>query len=164
MNTLTKALLYLSTATLLAAACSSGESKAARARVDTLPGGIVRTMSEAPTGWADSTDAWKLVLEREIQPPEGDPGELFDPQDLAMNDRGEIFVKDQKPAVIKVFDASGNYLRSIGREGDGPGEFRTAFLAVRGDTVIAQDPQNSRVTAFDARTGQPVSNWRSTCC
>jgi hypothetical protein len=148
----------------LAAACSSRETRTATARIDTLPGGIIRTMSDAPAGWADSTGAWKLVLEREVQPPEGDPGELFDPQDLALNDRGEIFVKDQKPAVIKVFDASGNYVRSIGREGDGPGEFRTAFLAVRGDTLIAQDPQNSRVSTFDAQTGQMVATWRSTCC
>jgi hypothetical protein len=115
-------------------------------------------------GWSDSASAWRLVPLHEIQPPEGDPGELFDPQDLAMNDRGEVFVKDQKPAVIKVFDSEGNYRRSIGREGDGPGEFRVAFLAVRGDTVITQDPQNARISTFDAETGRVLTTWRSTCC
>ena len=149
---------------LLIAACSGEKAPVPTARVDTLPGGIVRTMSDAPIGWNDSTSAWKLVLLHEIQPPEGDPGELFEPQDLAMNDRGELFVKDQKPAVIKVFDAEGNYRRSIGREGAGPGEFRTAFLAVRGDTLIAQDPQNSRITTFHAQTGAMLATWRSTCC
>ena len=144
--------------------CSADKPARATARIDTLPGGIVRTISDAPVGWSDSTSAWKLVLLHEIQPPEGDSGELFDPQDLAMNDRGEVFVKDQKPAVIKVFDPEGNYQRSIGREGDGPGEFRVAFLAVRGDTVITQDPQNSRVSTFDARTGRMLTTWRSTCC
>jgi hypothetical protein len=159
----TRSLILLYFLTFLSA-CSSDNPKIATARVDTLPGGIVRTLSTAPTGWSDSTKAWKLVLEHEIQPPEGDPGELFDPQDVAMNDRGEIFVKDQKPSVIKVFDGSGNFLRSIGREGDGPGEFRVAFLAVRGDTLITQDPQNARVSTFNTQTGQMVATWRSTCC
>lgn len=148
----------------LLAACSADKPPRVTARIDTLPGGIVRTLSDAPVGWSDSADAWKLVLTHEIQPPEGDSGELFDPQDLAMNERGEIFVKDQKPSVIKVFDAAGNYIRSIGREGDGPGEFRVAFLAVRGDTLITQDPQNSRITTFNAQTGMMLSTWRSTCC
>jgi hypothetical protein len=104
------------------------------------------------------------VLDHAIQPPEGDPGELFDPQSLAMNERGEIFIKDRNPSVIKVFDARGSFLHTIGREGDGPGEFRTAFLAVRGDTLIAQDPQNSRVTTFNSASGATLSSWRSTCC
>lgn len=149
---------------VILAACSRDTPEPVTARVDTLPGGIIRTMSDAPIGWRDSASAWQLVLEHEIQPPEGDPGELFDPQDLALNGRGEIFVKDQKPSVIKVFDAAGAYLRAIGREGDGPGEFRTAFLAARGDTLVTQDPQNSRVTTFNAQTGAVLSTWRSTCC
>ena len=146
------------------AACSAEKPARAVARIDTLPGGIVRTISDVPVGWSDSTSAWKLVLLHEIQPAEGDPGELFDPGNLAMNEQGEIFVKDQKPSVVKVFDAAGNYVRSIGREGDGPGEFRVAFLAVRGDTLISQDPQNARITTFNAETGQMITTWRSTCC
>ena len=145
-------------------ACSADKPARVTARIDTLPGGIVRTMSDAPVGWSDTAGAWKLVLLHEIQPPEGDSGELFDPQDLAMNERGEVFVKDQKPAVIKVFDPAGNFVRLIGREGDGPGEFRVAFLAVRGDTLITQDPQNSRISTFDAPTGRMLTTWRSTCC
>ena len=75
---------------LLIAACTREKAPVPTARVDTLPGGIVRTISDAPLGWSDSTSAWKLVLLHEIQPPEGDSGALFDPQALAMNDRGEV--------------------------------------------------------------------------
>lgn len=53
--------------TLLAAG-SSDKAETPSARIDTLPGGIVRTVSEAPTGWTDTASAWKLVLEQEIQP------------------------------------------------------------------------------------------------
>jgi hypothetical protein len=149
---------------ILSLACSTDQPPQRTARIDTLPGGIVRTISDAPLGWTDTAGAWKLVLLHEIQPAEGDSGELFDPQDLAMNERGDIFVKDQKPDVIKVFDASGMYRRSIGRQGSGPGEFRVAFIAVRGDTLITQDPQNSRITTFNAETGATLATWRSTCC
>lgn len=145
-------------------ACSPEAPTLASARIDTLPGGIVRTISDAPTGWNDSVLGWRLVLDHEIQPAEAEPGELFDPQDVAMNEAGVVFVKDRKPSVIKIFDASGNFLRSLGREGDGPGEFRTAFLAFRGDTLIAQDPQNARVTAFNVSSGEVLASWRSTCC
>jgi 6-bladed beta-propeller len=160
----TRFLGLLVASTSLAAACASDTPRLATARVDTLPGGITRTISDAPTGWNDSLTAWRLVLEHEIQPLEGEEGELFDPLDLAMNEAGTVYVKDQKPSVIKVFDPGGRYLRSIGREGDGPGEFRTAFLAVRGDTLLTQDPQNSRVTAFNGETGAVIATWRSTCC
>ena len=150
--------------TTVLTACGPEKAKLASARIDTLPGGIVRTISDAPTGWNDSTTGWRLVLDHEIQPLEGEPGELFNPVNLVMNDTGLIFVKDQNPSVIKVFDPAGGYLRSVGREGDGPGEFRVAFLAVRGDTLITQDPQNARVTSFNAETGTTIGSWRSTCC
>lgn len=157
----------LAVSAVLAALISCGKDKnpgTAEAKVDTLAGGIVRTISSAPTQWTDSLKGWRLVLDHIIQPDEGAPGELFDPADIAMNQAGEIFVLDQKPSVAKVFDASGAYLRSIGHEGDGPGEFRIGFVAVRGDTLVVQDPRNARVTTFRTSDGGLLGNWRSTCC
>ena len=37
---------------------------------------------------------------------------------------GEILVSDGQQEVIRVFDIDGAFLRSIGRDGEGPGEFR----------------------------------------
>lgn len=41
---------------------------------------------------------------------------------FAVDDAGAIYVLDYKDAHVKVFDASGKYLRTIGRKGQGPGE------------------------------------------
>jgi 6-bladed beta-propeller len=41
---------------------------------------------------------------------------------VVMDDRETIFILDQQAAHIKVFDAAGKFLRTIGRKGQGPGE------------------------------------------
>mgnify|MGYP001313631363 CR=1 FL=1 len=41
---------------------------------------------------------------------------------FVIDDNGAIYVLDQKDSNIKAFDASGRYLRTIGRKGQGPGE------------------------------------------
>jgi hypothetical protein len=104
------------------------------------------------------------VRARDIQPPELDSAELLQPRDLAIADDGSVLVVDARPTVIKVYDPSGQHLRTIGREGSGPGEFRSAYIAVRGDTLVVQDPQNARATTFDWRTGAMLSERRTACC
>ncbi|MEO8201718.1 MAG: 6-bladed beta-propeller [Gemmatimonadota bacterium] len=151
-------------ALVLMPACRKQVPGTAVATVDTLPGGIVRTMSASPTAWADSLTGWRLVLDHTIQPGEGEPGELLNPGSVAMSREGDVFVRDETPSVVKVFDTSGRYLRAIGHEGDGPGEFRGGFIAVRGDTLVIQDPRNARVTTFRASDGNMITSWRSTCC
>jgi len=51
---------------------------------------------------------------------------------------GGFAVLEQLPAEIRVFDASGVFVRRIGREGDGPGEFRSPLelTALDGDTLL----------------------------
>ncbi len=88
----------------------------------------------------------------------------MDPQDVAIADDGSVLVADTKPTTVKVFDSSGAFQRAIGRDGAGPGEFRDAFIAVRGDTLVVQDAVNSRATTFDWRTGEMLSERRTACC
>lgn len=42
---------------------------------------------------------------------------------LVVDDEGSIYVLDTQNAHVKVFDRSGKYVRTIGRKGQGPGEF-----------------------------------------
>lgn len=122
-------------------------------------------MSPAPTGWADSADrrAWRLVPDGVFAGEPGTPSELIDPSALAVDAAGRIYVADRKPVVIKVFDASGRFLHAIGREGEGPGEFRAPFIAVHGASLVVHDPQVSRTSVFDT-AGTFVRSWSSSCC
>lgn len=47
------------------------------------------------------------------------------PKDIAVSSEGDIFVADEDRMGIMVFDENGNFKRSIGRRGRGPGEFLT---------------------------------------
>jgi len=46
--------------------------------------------------------------------------------DVAVDAQGNLYALDQQLSQISVFDKDGNFLRTIGREGEGPGEFRRA--------------------------------------
>jgi len=68
---------------------------------------------------------------------------------------GRVVVADKGSQVLHVFDARGTHLRSIGREGGGPGEFRAIenLALLRGDSIAVWDPRLRRVSVFDP-TGQ----------
>lgn len=130
------------------AACTSHDALPATAVIDTLPGGIPRVTNSAPAGWAD-TNGWRFVELPEISPAAGSPGELIDPSGIAMDAARRLYVVDKSPVVIKQYDSSGTFIRTIGREGDGPGEFRVAYVAVRGNRLLVHDPAAQRTSLFD---------------
>lgn len=149
-------------ASILSIAACGTESRPAVVTIDTLPGGIVRTVSSAP---ADSGQ-WRLVLERSIQPEEGSPGELGTPGPMALADDGTLFITDHDVKAIKVFGPDGAWLRTIGRDGAGPGEFQTGGieLALIGDTLIADDPMAARMTLFNTSGTTPLAIHPTACC
>jgi hypothetical protein len=62
---------------------------------------------------------------------------------------GNIYVRDFRANEIVVLDPAGQRVRSIGRAGEGPGEFRAlASIAWFGDTLLALDSQLRRIVAF----------------
>lgn len=46
--------------------------------------------------------------------------------DIEQDEEGNLYVLDSQLSEIKVYSAEGEYLNTIGREGEGPGEFRAA--------------------------------------
>ena len=152
-------------AILLLGLCGCGGASAAnlaKAHIDTLSNGAVRVMSDGPTAWSDSTSA-TLTENWRFQGEEGTPSELGDPRSLAVDTQGRVYVVDSKPATIKVFTPDGKLVRSIGHEGEGPGEFRVGFIAIRDDHLVLQDPQLSRTTVWDT-AGTYLRSWHSSCC
>jgi hypothetical protein len=150
----------LTAAAALVCACGGTTDSTPAVQVDTLPNGVTRTLATNPV----EPGRWSLVRTRDIQPAADDPAELIDPTDLALAEDGSLLVSDSRPAHIKVFSASGVMVRRFGREGSGPGEFRTAYIAVRGDTLVVQDPQGGRAVILNWRTGTPLGERRSACC
>lgn len=148
---------------ILLAACTSRDMRPASAVIDTLPSGIVSVHNNAPSVWHDST-SWHFEEVTRIAPQASGAEALVNPGFAAvMDDAGRIYVVDQDPARIKVFDSTGKFVRTIGRDGPGPGEYQAPFLAMLHGNLIVHDPQLQRVTRFDT-AGNVVTTFRSSCC
>ncbi|REL33500.1 6-bladed beta-propeller [Rhodohalobacter sp. SW132] len=70
---------------------------------------------------------------------------------------GGVYIADEDQSTIHRFDSSGNYIRSIGRDGEGPGEFRSLVqINTDGNLLYGLDRNLNRITTFDPETGDPV--------
>ena len=82
-------------------------------------------------------------------------------QAVALASDGSLAVTERNPPEIRVFDSNGRHRGTIGREGEGPGEFvgppKLRFLGT--DTLLAWDPRQFRLTWFrlDGRVLREVS-------
>lgn len=136
--------------------------------VDTLSNGAVR-IRNAEVGLWDSASAWTMEFETRIGSSADGPGAFGFVRDFDADPSGRIYVLDGQANEIRVFSRDGDFLRSFGRTGEGPGEFqRAAGIVVRlnGTTMVA-DPMHGRYTLFDstgtvlsvASPGIVISSW-----
>lgn len=133
------------------AACegAGGESSAGFAVRDSA--GIHIAESTAPA-WRDG-QGWTLSAEPtlDLGVVEGAPEYQFTrvtgAQRLA---DGRIAVANGGSQEIRFYDAAGKYLRAIGGQGGGPGEFRGlgAIQLLRGDSIFAFDVMQQRLSYF----------------
>ncbi len=159
VGTLGGTLAVFSTAITLAtgSACSdavpAGPSVAVETIGDTT---IVRTLSGSVWG----TEA-RLVPEVSIGDLEGPDEYLFGRiGSLAVDEARNVYVFDTQSQQVRVFDAAGAYVETLGRDGQGPGEFaRAETIAVLPDgRVLVRDPGNMRVQVFDRAAGR-TEEW-----
>lgn len=84
------------------------------------------------------------------------PADLFYPTDVAVGPDGPggaaLYVADAYNHRVQVFSPDGRHVRTIGREGSGPGEFRIPEgLDIAADgAVLVADAENGRVAVFGA--------------
>lgn len=85
---------------------------------------------------------------------------------LDVDSQGRIYVGDQLRAEITVLAPDGSVLRTIGRQGEGPGEFRYIrnLQILPGDSVMVYDLALYRMTVFAPGSGEVayVANLAST--
>ena len=73
---------------------------------------------------------------------------------------GDVAIANQGSNEIRWFSAAGTYLRTTGRNGAGPGEYRGLgrLLLLPGDSVIAAEMLSARMTLFDGQRIR-VRSW-----
>lgn len=66
---------------------------------------------------------------------------------------GRIVIANARSSELRVYDASGIHLRTIGRNGEGPGEFRNlgGVFRLPGDSILTLDRALRRLTVFDTQ-------------
>jgi hypothetical protein len=84
---------------------------------------------------------------------------------LAEDSSGQVYVYEQSTQDIRVFDATGQHVRTIGRRGSGPGELRNAegIVFASDGALWVRDAANARFSRFD-RDGAPLDAWPMTWC
>ena len=143
----------------LALACDSDAVDAAGPVVETETIGdttVVRTVS----GSVWERDA-TLVGETSIGELDGPEEYLFGSvSSIAVDDEHNVYVLDAQTRHVRVYDLDGTYLKTLGRDGEGPGEFYVPIgIAISNDRLLVRDPANARVQLFGLQTGN-AEEWR----
>lgn len=146
----------------LATGCSQDRSEAQnstwRVERDTVGDTVVvRTISGSVWGRPAT-----LVEELAIGTLEGQEELMFGfVQEIAPDPYGGVYVFDAQVPALRYYDASGEYVRTLGGEGSGPGEYRDVALglALRSDgRVVMRDPRNARLNVYEP-DGTPAEHW-----
>lgn len=92
-------------------------------RIETENG--VRVVHNVKGGAWGNNPQISIELVRKIGDVDSDDENLAfnSPADLAVDADGKIYIADSRNQRIQVFDREGRYIRTIGRKGQGPGEF-----------------------------------------
>jgi hypothetical protein len=142
------------------AACASRDSRSAAAVIDTMPGGIVAVHNSAPSAWRDSA-TWHFEEVTRIESRDSGAEALVNPGYVAaMDGEGRAYVVDEPPVAIKVFDAAGQFVRTIGRDGEGPGEYRQPRIAIQHGEIFVEDSRLRRISVFDT-SGAFIRSFRA---
>ena len=93
---------------------------------------------------------WNLEPELRIGGGNADPHYELNPiREITIGPDGSIYVTQAGDQALRVFDAQGKYLRTIGRKGEGPGEFTgLGGVGFIGDTLYVTDFRQRRITLF----------------
>ena len=98
-----------------------------------------------PSAWPEIEAARVASTELTFNPQFGpDPGATF-----VITAEGDVFVAQWQDRTIQVIGEGGEVIRTIGRMGEGPGEFiLLSAIWLAGDTLFATDRQLMRVNSF----------------
>ncbi len=129
---------------LAVSACAGSDQARDRpSRVDALP--VLEYVEEVRVGSVDDPDVGFSRIEG-----------------VEVGDDGTVYVLEGQVPEIRVFAPDGRRLRTVGRPGEGPGEFRSPReFGLLGDTLWVNDWRNRRISWFGP-DGELVHELRAT--
>ncbi len=139
-----------------AAGCDKGGAAATgwSVTMDTTATGVVRVVNSPPSSGIDP--GWTLQPELRIGSVSGDGADLFGQiKGIAPLTDGGVAVLDAQAQEIRVFNAAGEHVRTLGGRGTGPGELNDANGMLIGPDGLLRvnDPRNNRISLFDPESG-----------
>ncbi len=133
---------------LLIASCTSEPLEFADWTIPVPEG--TRIIEYAAVPMEKRTERIELVEDLVIGGDTDDPEySFYRPSDIAVDHSGHIYVLDGGNHCVQVFDPYGEYIRTVGRKGQGPGELeRPTALTILGQRLLVSD-----------RTLQRLATW-----
>ncbi len=136
----------------LAAACDQGNSPSGGGDLattfDTIGGVVHVTNTGTPPRWQLApvvSIGSKSLTEQQT------PDEFGRVVAVALGPDETVFVADAVNHEVRLFGLDAAHVRTFGREGQGPGEFRSLYsLAWVGDRLLTLDPQQGRIGEFSS--------------
>ena len=146
---------------ILAAACSTADAGPEWLGSVTDSSGV-RIVHNPTDGLWTPESTWQAVEEIRIGEISGEAEYQFGSVvALDVDADGNIYALDQQAQEVRVFDAEGLHLVTLGGPGSGPGELGRASAGVfvgPGDTVLVPDLANARVNLYEPG-GAPAGSY-----
>ena len=124
------------------------QSQKSKARVEVVDGVEFIHNTETPL-FPDKTVSFVEDLSISSEDQDGSIN-FFRPRLSLVDDNENIYISETQDQVIKVFDSSGKFIKTIGAKGSGPGEFqRIAYAATtKMGELIVTDTAARRTSFF----------------
>lgn len=135
------------------AACQAPTSRAARPSAEVTDSSGVSIITSHEPGWTDMP--WSLALEPRLSIGMVDGPEEYQftsiRSALRLPDSRIVVASFRNPPDIRFYAPDGSHLFTVGRDGDGPGEFRVVSWIeyLSGDTLRVLDSSQARLSYFD---------------
>ena len=153
--------LLTATTTCALGACGTGPDSSASG-----PDVVVETIGDTTVVRTLSGSVWGAEA---TLVPEVSIGELDGPEEylfgwifsIAVDHQRNVYVFDYQAQHVSVFDSAGHYVKTLGGQGEGPGEFKRAeAIAMLPDgRLVVRNPGNQRVEVFGPGPDQ-TEQWR----
>lgn len=102
-------------------------------------------------------------LEKVVEMKPGEENEnswIIRPRDITVDNEDRVYILDQEQNIIQQFDQDGNFIRKVGNEGRGPGEFDDLYNIFADSVLIGHSRANQTFNKYslegDFLTSYPV--------